>query len=389
MNKKILIALVVIIVGVLVFALVDSGGKSTDSIGALWPSPDPEIAKAYTGSCKILVDASGSMKGYFGDSSKAFIDALTDAAYYTPGSKVYFVGKETPFRGNIADIIGDLRKQPNTATSEFSTSLKDLFKYNGMGFLVTDGIVSVGNKTSIALTEIAHQIAASVDATKAAAILKFHGTFSGGYSNMYDNNIGKINVIGKRPFYIIVTGSKENIRQLMYDADQKFSHNKPDLKLFFGIHDFKNMHDKNTQDPQDATVDETAETFNLNVALPKCTEYLSNDFIRQNLTLWSDEMKMDSATYSVSITPAHEINININRSKAAQYFLPNATFHLKIANSIPEEWRNLFSKNDTKIKTSILEQQRTFGLSAIVDGLREGFKEPNVLFDIKYVTKEP
>lgn len=387
MNKKLLIALAVILVGVLAYIIIPPNPTPTDSIGVLWPN-DTEIAKPANTPCKILVDASGSMKGYFGEDSKAFIDALTDAAYYTPGSKVYFVGNNTPFSGNIADIIGDLRKQPNAATSDFSTSLKDLFKYNGMGFLVTDGIVSVGSNTQTALAEIAHQIAASVNGNKAAAILKFHGTFSGDYFNMYDHNEGKINVKGKRPFYIIVTGSKENIRQLMTDADEKFSHNKPDLKLFFGIHDFASLHDKNTQDPENAVIDATAETIKFNVALPKCTGYLSNDFIRQNLTLWSNDTKMDSTTYTVDITPAHEININIDRGKAARYFLPNATFHLKIANSVPKEWKDLFSENDTNIKNSSLEQGKTFGLSAIIDGLREGFKEPDVLFDIKYITKQ-
>lgn len=348
-----------------------------------------EPSKAPT-TAQIYIDASGSMKGYFLSSNPTFNDVMGRLWGYSNNKKVFFIGQSTPYDGLIANLLSNLKAQPNNTASPLDNLIPDLCKKSGEGicFLVTDGIQSVGHNTQLALEQYKQKLRqelAMQAASKAVAVLKFSSEFKSVPSKKiyyYDMHDTPQNVYAaKRPYYVIAVGDKAVIRDLKERSSKDL---KPEEQIFFGIHDYKG-HKANTQQ-EDSTyrLESTIKPITLSTTLPQCLRDVrdieSNTLVFQNDAKKTASVKCEGGNLLVTVNPT-----------AAPAMSPtpggDVSYNVKIKNALPACWYEFSSTDDRNIATNALEKTKTFSLKYLLEGIKEAMDSDEYLIELKYKFK--
>lgn len=184
-----------------------------------WPEAQPNAVKVY-------IDASGSMRDYFGKTNIANVsDALTGLGQATESLEAeYYVwngdGKHTPI--SQKDLTTRLiNKSLNGKSSTFDkifSKMIELATPDTLTVLLSDGIMSSSSSQtnlSNAFTDydkghLKNEIQKAVKGKgKAISIYRIMGDFDGNYFTKANK---PIKYSGTRPFYVFVVGNKDNVR---------------------------------------------------------------------------------------------------------------------------------------------------------------------------------
>lgn len=201
----------------------DDSSDETETVGEsgndTWSERQPNVVKVY-------IDASGSMRDYFGKSNIANVsDALTGLGQATESLEAeYYVwngdGKHIPI--SQKDLTTRLiNKNLNGKSSTFDkifSEMVELATSDTLTVLLSDGIMSSSSgqtKLSQSFTDydkghLKTEIQKAVRGkNKAVSIYRIMGDFNGSY---YDKGNKPIKYSGSRPFYVFVIGDKDNVR---------------------------------------------------------------------------------------------------------------------------------------------------------------------------------
>lgn len=404
MNKRNILIGIVVIAAIVLLCKLFSGCDNTpknlpiqdNTIHAIIDNLNEEDSMPQK--AEIYIDASASMKGYFISDNPDFVGQMSNLANdkMFNNRDVFFVGDPKPHTGMLTDLLSDLRKQPNRSISKFDVLLSDMCHKVENGkvvFLVTDGIMSIGETTSKALPELGSLVRKSLqDFDGAVAFFKFESEFKSNTQYKYYNKEDRplnLNVID-RPYYVIAMGTKENIRALR--------HKKWGAKdeIYFGIHN----HIGHTTNTQAENPDSKLEVLNdpvvLNATLPKCLAGLDKEYFEQNTEIYLNGVRVPSSAYGDRvIDETGDINVVISQDvqKGGQPLIANpltgyVEFTLKVRNEIPDSWKALNSDDDSNIAVDSLEQRKTYGLLTLLNGIKEAFDDDDYLMELQFKFKQ-
>lgn len=193
----------------------ETGGEKTTEVSLPMSAPS---------TLKVFIDASGSMRPYFGDQDiKNITNALSslnqvveslEAEYYVWGDETHAIpGKE------LTNKL--IQKNLNGKASAFDVIFEKMTKIAGkdtLAVLLSDGIISsTPNATSVSekFTDydkgtLVNAIQKSLkDKGKAVSVYRMKGNFNGSYCNK--GNKGVL-YKGERPFFVIIVGDPNNVR---------------------------------------------------------------------------------------------------------------------------------------------------------------------------------
>lgn len=341
----------------------------------------------------IYIDASGSMKGYFISSEPDFNNVMGALWGYAKQQRLYFIGQDTPYNGLIANLLSNLKAQPNNAASPLDRLIPELCKKTGSSnicFLVTDGIQSIGGNMQLALEQYKQRLKISLSryaANKAVAVLKYSAEFKsdpGKSIYYYDMHNARKNVYArKRPFYVIAIGDKAVIRNLKNNASEMLH---PEEQIYFGIHDYKG-HDANQQQ-EDSTsrLENTGKAITMSATLPKCLRDYEDNYIRENTMVLQNGMKKTADVRYSNGNLLVEVNPTAApaMSPAPDGFV---SYYIKIKNTVPFSWERLSSVDDSNIERNLSETNRTFSLKYLLEGIKDALDPEAYIIELKYKFK--
>lgn len=353
-----------------------------------------EAELASIGEAEIYVDASGSMKGYFLSDKPDFINTISSLISIADSSKVYFVGTSKVYKGLTKDIVQNLRRQPNNTATTFAHSFKQMCQQSDSSkvcFLITDGIMSVGNKTILALKDLQNSVekALKVNGTgKAVAVLRYTGEFlsSPAQSIYYYDCNDKRHVLNcdSRPYFVIVVGTKEAICYLRNVAATNL---QPVESIYFGVHDMIGHQNNTCVTPADARLELPNAPIVLNATLPSCFRYLDDNYVKENLTVSINGTPISKQYQSESNTRINNQELNIVLDQTKNIIAPatdgTVTIKLTIANQIGNHWRKYSSDDDTQIETKGTDT--TFGLNVLLQGIKNSMDADSTLIEFTYI----
>lgn len=200
--------------------VIDDSSDETETVrNDTWPERQPNVVKVY-------IDASGSMRDYFGENNITNVsDALTGLGQATESLEAeYYVwngdGKHIPI--SQEDLTTRLiKKDLKGKSSTFDKIFREMVKLSTpdtLTVLLSDGIMSSSSgqtKLSKSFTDydkghLKTEIQKAMRGTnKAVSIYRIMGDFDGSY---YDKGNNQKNYSGSRPFYVFVIGDKDNVR---------------------------------------------------------------------------------------------------------------------------------------------------------------------------------
>lgn len=330
---------------------------------------------------EIYIDASGSMKPYFHDGTE-MINSISEIKNLNiNGTKVYLIGNPVPYNGLITKIIERINAAPGQSTTTFDGFFKaqadKIDTVNTLVYLVTDGIMSLGNTGNItqALTEFQGRItdALSGHPNLAAAVFRYIGDFNGLY---YDKHDHPIHFNGDRPYFIIALGQKEAIKWLQQQPTEKL--NGPET-LFLGLHDFKG-HTKSHLALGDSIafpVEKMGEPVNLTLDLPPCLYHLDAALAK---------LENKGKKLSVPVTKEeHTFKATIGKDIV---LLPESDGRIRITmsvpNGVPDNWLlqwNCDAANENPASPT------TFGLKTLITGMADALEPDAVLLKADFIYK--
>lgn len=350
------------------------------------------------GEAEIYIDASGSMKGYFLSDNPGFINTISSLMSIADSSKVYFMGNPKVYAGLTKDIVQNLRRQPNNTATTFAHSFEQMCRQSGgskVCFLVTDGIMSVGNKTGLALKDLQNAIEKTLKANgagKSVAVLRYTGEFLSNPAKSiyyYDCN-DKRHVLNcdNRPYFVIIVGEKDVLRYIRSVAAAKL---QPAQAVYFGVHDMAG-HQNNTCITTSDTINEArleipGAPIVLNATLPACFAHFDAGYVKTNLTVSINGVTIGKQYESESNTRIsnQELNIVLDQTKniIAPAFDGKVTIKLTVANPMPAQWQAYSSDDDTQIENE--GANTTFGLSTLLQGIKNSMDAEPTLIEFTYI----
>lgn len=398
--KKILIAAAIAVVAVAVYKY--------------WP-PVPPILKSPKVSCTYFdmtatepefvnayIDASGSMKGYFSiQSDGRFISALSNA---DPDKTMWMDSKFTELKGIPTNqlLTGSFSGGESLFDQMFANIIThdSLSKSNGISLLFTDGILSTSaanTRTSPewmtqTFTPLKNEIAKSIRNKKlAVAVFQLDAKYIGTYWN-YQNKQETGLEVENRPFYVIALGNRAQMRHFV--ANNRLEAKKVAV---FGIYDTTVTKNNSSESREGlfGCADKNWEgatfvgnDFELKLSLPQTVVSLGDSYNKKNLIV-----EFDDQDQTAKLGPCVSImgenlrieNWNVNDIDKPLITPGEHTLTVKIKKALPEGWDNLYSENDTLIKTDVTEQGKTFALKYLLTGIQEGVEPEEVVIFSSYI----
>jgi hypothetical protein len=235
-----------------------------------------------------------------------------------------------------------------------------------------------------------------------AIVIQLESNFKGTY---YDKINKSIYFDGKRPYYIWIFGSDQQIREIL---DKKILDNikggflnrlvfqpvkkqsQPNYKIQYSpkIGDFsaRELKKKTIMDASLSQNHQNHGLFGFNLAVD-----FSNSMQDPNYFL-------DAGNYTLS-NPNYELEVEIITDKNNQSLsgfthlmklkttdLRNETLEIQVLNNMPHWVYNSSSIDDSNILTDTSEQHKTFGLACLIDGVSDAFYRPNESNEITTLT---
>lgn len=380
MKKIILVVLGILVICGVYVACRKIPPKTHNTIAAQYENVINEAAPQKPAEAEIYIDASGSMKPYFSD--EEIINAVSRIeGLMTNHTKVYFLANPPKlYNGLIDQILGQVSKQPSLC----ATTFHDFFKKQGaradttntIVYLVTDGIMSIGNQgdTKKALIGLENRIKASLEGHKnlAAAVFRYSGNYNGQYYNQ--NNV-PLKINQERPFYIIAVGQRPCIEWL---KDQKPDDlYNPKGKLFLGLHDLDG-HKESTVVPNIAgNKIDPLKVVNLTLDLPECL------YDMHETTLKKAKVTNNGQSLNIPLTrQGNSIFLTIPSLFPGFSADSMGKYHTEIIlpNEVPVEWQNWSVESDIEGP----DDNTTFGLIYLINGMFKALETNNNLLEVKF-----
>lgn len=360
---------------------------------------------------KVIIDRSGSMKGYFNPKDmQAMMQALEDLRRLgkVEGS-VQFCGDTKPFSGSkAANILAASKFDKDT---DMGSLLKECVNLGGDSIpvaLITDGIVStsLGKNNLPQIEGDLKDILENKNQDLAWILFRGETPYDGAYyiEANRPKAYPKVNLkVEERPFYIVVVGPKPQIRYIVEQAEaneEKWDKNWDCEMMSFNTHDnhsglqfyadddtyFKEAEDGKTYIFHNKQQnDKIPLIFNC----PSCLTERAKKLKPSNATLnlngtnlkgWTAQLSGSGKDKYVQIDiPGDELILNGNNENVLTLSF----------NAMPEdEWTKEYSSSDdSAIMTDSEEQERTYQLASLIEPMTSASTNNDVTVTFKYVEK--
>ena len=224
MKKSYLFGIIGVVLSGIIFYACNSngGGTEDDSIGE--DSTEVSFPMSAPSTLKVFIDASGSMRPYFG---KEDISSISDAlsglnqAVESLHAEYYVWGDETNAISDKELTNMLVQKNLKGKASAFDVIFDKMTEIAGrdtLAVLLSDGIISSApNATSISekFTDydkgnLTTAIQRSLKGKgKAVSVYRMKGNFNGNYCNKANKGVA---YEGERPFFVFIVGNPDNVR---------------------------------------------------------------------------------------------------------------------------------------------------------------------------------
>lgn len=368
-------------------------------------------------SIRVYIDNSGSMRGYTEGENSVFINAVSDLKSLKNG-EAYFWGA-TP-KKPIGGLIGEALSKNNFSGQDtpFPAIIAQLEHEAAMSdaltFIVTDGIIGVNSKQAQYLKESLGQIkndirdSAKVEEGMSISVFRLQS----GYRNKtnrsfyytHKNTPVKLDSANQRPFFVIAIGKRPNIQWLLdkINSDESLATYKNASNITFGLHEHETeleLSDRQAFEQKGGVMKlkKTKGTFSLKANLPECLakdpkiEYLQNNLeVKLNderlPLLRSAKIDEDDPQKGFFV---NETTLFVIYDQVRNISTSDNVITIRLKKTIPSEWTSLWSsEDDSNIARDPMEQQRTFALSYLLNGLYEATDGGQMLIDTEVKFKK-
>lgn len=372
----------------------------------------------------IYIENSGSMNGFINKTSE-YQDAIQNMVvwlgnyYDTENIKLHYINeriilKQKPKNISMTDFIEELLSPDNFKSNGngASTKLNSIISIilnctneNNISILLSDNIFSISGsqpagvllaKCKIKMTEVflekMKELESNSQPSLSTTIIQLHSQFSGNYWD-YKHPVGKASqqLNCKRPYYMCIIG----INDLISDFNNKFNVNEmngyrnkytlteinalsPKCSVLANTYKIGRFRKVNETTIREASTDKHKNKFALALAVDLKDIPLSDDekcdvnlFEATEGYVIDEIVKIDEATIAPIDVQSVQNCTHIVKISTSNYNI--TSFSLKMKRLLPE-WIGLSSSiDDTKIGVDIDEQNKTFGLSYFVNGIKEAY----------------
>lgn len=376
----------------------------------------------------FYLERSGSMTPYDspnGDGSfkAAIVQMLNNLPGNNEDNKIYVVNSSiNAYPDGFSKFISDtnifeatkgIGDPSYTDFGAIFTQLLDKTGEDELSILVSDMIYSTKDMIGINPQKVFAEAQGMANAVfkkqvqdKAMLIVKMNGSFSGPYY-CYNSPKGGKSYTGRRPYYIVVVGSNQNIVRLTKDKNYLPFSNFSELKGYENMYLFETddvykpyysfmlsnpdirgrfapEHGKDTQikDLTDMEVDRNSGDIRLALAVDLSGMFIDKDYLTdvKNYQIDSDdklEIKEIREINKNDITPAekkyigsatHIFILGMNEIKNDQHV------EIKLLNNLPSWIEETSSDDDTNVGVGNFSQT-TFGLKYLMQGIYNSYKK--------------
>lgn len=337
---------------------------------------------------RILIDNSGSMKGYFNEKNMV---PMTQAiknfrALGKETGTIQFIGDKKPFDDSKSTVASILAQSVFNKDTDMPSLLKEAIQLGGDTvpvIILTDGIVSTSQgQNDIAESEgKIEEVLKSKKSDLGWMIFRGKSNYNGTYYVESERPVKYPKVklqISQRPFFGIVIGPKDQIRyieQKTIDNQETWEQNwgcewiafnthDPHLGLKFYAPDNTFFDDKDGVYVLKGGIDSNAK-INLMFEYPECLKSYIKKLKPSNATLTLN----DNTIKEWKMVQANKGNAEISISAEAVELNTDSDNELSLDFSTKpqNEWIETYSStNDTMIATDSIEQQKTYQLSSLI-----------------------
>ena len=385
----------------------------------------------------IYIENSGSMNGFINKTSE-YQDAIQDMVvwlkhyYGEENIKLHYVNnqitlREKPKNISLPEFVEvvlhpkEFKSNGNGASTNLNSIIGMILnntKGNTISILLSDNIYSISDTLTYSSTStlLAKCKAKTTDAflekskelSLSTTIIQLHSQFNGNYWD-YKHPVGKASqtLNCKRPYYMCVIG----VNDILSDFNEKFNvHEMNGYQNKYTLTEIKELNPKcsvlvntckigrfrktNETTIREAKPDMHKNKFALALAVDLKDIPLSDDekcdvnlFEATEGYVIDEIVKIDEATIAPIDVQSVQNCTHIVKISTSNYNI--TSFSLKMKRLLPE-WIGLSSSiDDTKIGTDIDEQNKTFGLSYFVNGIKEAYdKGADNYFEINIIVNK-
>lgn len=346
---------------------------------------------------KVYMENSASMKGFNENNCNGFTAVISELVgiYGRDNTKGYFYsdGLSIAYNaGKFADMIAN-KKVLYGKSSPLHIIVDSIIKKNtSISFLITDGIMS-GTDDQIRETplynknyreELQNKITDKIkDKKLAASIYKFESYFDGTYY-CYDNT--KIKLSQNRPYYLIVIGKNENVKDFGEKVKNGLSYIIPKDEVHFGFLDSCKeprlfVGNQGKVDSYMITLDvakirkygmkKDKEVYlDLSMPLPdNLPLYMkANKYLQKNIEVYFNKKKITNEQFVDYNEETQTMHIYI----ALNEVLKNNNLQCILKYELPQWCTKDSSEDDKNIKSDLFPH--TFNLAYLIKGFQNGIE---------------
>ena len=388
----------------------------------------------------IYIENSGSMNGFINNTSE-YQDAIQNMVvwleyhYDTENIKLHYINekvilKEKPQRLPLPDFAQlmlspkEFKSNGNGASTNLNSIIAMILNRtneNTISILLSDNIYSISgsqtapvllseckNKTLQAFLGKSKELNMQHQYSLSTTIIQLHSQFSGNYWD-YKHPVGKASqqLNCKRPYYMCVIG----INDLISDFNNKFNVNEmngyknkytlteinalsPKCSVLANTYKTGRFRKVNGTTIREVSTDKHKNKFALALAVDLKDIPLSDDekcdvnlFETTEGYVIDEIVKIDEATIAPIDVQSVQNCTHIVKISTSNYNI--TSFSLKMKRLLPE-WIGLSSSiDDTKIGVDTDEQNKTFGMSYFVNGIKEAYdKGADNYFEINIIVNK-
>jgi len=372
------------------------------------PSQEPDSVRVY-------IDNSGSMRGYTEGENSVFVNAVSDLVSLKNG-KAFFWSTQNPkpVNGLIAQALTNnvFNGQDTPFPNIFAKMEHEAVASNALTFIITDGIIGVNSKQAGFLKESLGQIkneirdSATVEEDMAVSIFRFESGYSNKNRNSYyythKNTPVKLDSANKRPFYVIAVGKRAYIQWLQdkVKGDEKLEKYQKAANITFGLHNHNtklDFMDKKSFEAKGKIMQLKRKSgpFILKADMPKClVNDLGIDYLKKNLIVKLNGEVMPNIGRLDKDDPqkgfyVDESSICVAYDQIRNISSLDNTLTISMKKTIPPQWTQTWnSDDDSNIARDMMEQQRTFALGYLLQGLYEATDGGKMLIETEIQFKK-
>ena len=388
----------------------------------------------------IYIENSGSMNGFINELSEyqdAIQNMLAWLEYYydTENIKLHYINERIIFKENTTNATllnfaqkmlspAEFKSNGNGASTNLNSIIRmilDATDEKTISILLSDNIYSISgtqtapvllaeckNKTLQAFLGKSKELNMQHQQSLSTTIIQLHSQFNGNYWD-YKHPTGRASqqLNCKRPYYMCIIG----VNDLVSDFNNKFNVNEmngyknkytltvinalnPKCSVLANTYKTGRFRKVNDTTIRDASNDKHKDKFALALAVDLKDIPLSDDekcdvdlFEVTEGYVIDEIIKIDEATIAPIDMQASQNCTHIVKISTSNYNI--SSFKLTMKRMMPEWIAMSSSIDDTQIGVDADEQNKTFGLSYFVDGIKEAYdKGADNYFEINIIVNK-